>query len=190
MKPPVEAPDIEADQSGRVDPEGVERRRELVAAAADVRRGRRDRDRSSAGRSRSPGLRSSRAASPSPTLTLPARTSACARLRDSTRPRSTSSWSSRTRGAWRSWRSGRGGLTRLSWHSPLHRDSRSRAARRQPAATSERPGRGAQRRRAPRGPGRRGRRASSRSTRRRSATEPWSTNRSPGMPTIRTATSR
>jgi len=44
---------------------------------------------------------------------LPASTSARARLRDSTNPRSTRSWSSRTRG-------GFAGLTPLSWHSALH----------------------------------------------------------------------
>ena len=37
VKPPVDAPDVEADEPGRIDPERVERRRELVAAAADVR---------------------------------------------------------------------------------------------------------------------------------------------------------
>src|SRR6478736_6148537 len=76
---------------------------------------------------RSPGLRSCLAASPSPTLTLPARTSACARLRVSTRPRSTSSWSSRTR--WTRGLAVDAALTRLSWHSALHPDSRPRRAR-------------------------------------------------------------
>ena len=73
------------------------------------------------GSTRSPGLRSRRAASPSPTRTLPASTSACARVRVSTRPRSTRSWSSRTRG-----RLAVAGLTRLSWHSGLHRGSTGR----------------------------------------------------------------
>ena len=82
--------DVERDEPGRVDLEGVERGRELVTAAADVGVGRDDGD-GVAASSRSPGFRSWRAASPSPTLTLPASTSAWARLRDSTRPRSTSS---------------------------------------------------------------------------------------------------
>ena len=42
MKPPVEAPDVERDAAGGVDLERVERGRELVAAAADVRRRFRD----------------------------------------------------------------------------------------------------------------------------------------------------
>ena len=66
----------------------------------------------SAGRRGRPACGRARAASPSPTRTLPARTSAWARLRVSTRPRSTSSWSSRiARAAFAV------GLTRLSWHS-------------------------------------------------------------------------
>ena len=88
--------DVEADAARRVDLERIERGGQLVAAAADVRLGADDRERR-VGSTRSPGLRSCRAASPSPTRTLPASTSACARVRDSTRPRSTSSWSSRTR---------------------------------------------------------------------------------------------
>ena len=94
--------DVEARPSRRVDLERVERRRELVAAAADVRLAAPSTATVVAASIRSPGLRSRRAASPSPTRTLPASTSACARLRVSARPRSTSSWSSRTRGAWRS----------------------------------------------------------------------------------------
>ena len=87
------------------------------------------------------------------------------------------------------WRSGGrvvgAGLTRLSWHSPLHRGLTARrtasacgdlGARRASHAASSRASRTWAAR-----PG-----ASSRSTRRRSATEPWSTNRSPGMPRIRT----
>ena len=118
MKPPVEAPTSSADQPARVDLERVERRRQLVAAAADVRLRLGHADGVSAA-TRSPGLRSCRAASPSPTLTAPASTSACARLRVSTSPRSTSSWSSRTRWTLRRcrWR----GLIRLSWHTRLHR---------------------------------------------------------------------
>ena len=42
MKPPVEAPDVEADAARRIDPERVERRGELVAAPAHVRLGRLD----------------------------------------------------------------------------------------------------------------------------------------------------
>ena len=138
---------------------------------------------------RSPALRSRRAASPSPTLTLPASTSAWAFARVSARPRSTRSWSRRRRADFPV--DVEVGLTRLSWHSPLHRGSPSGSAatpplraRRQvspaprPIATSvsrtwaARPG------------------ASSRSIRRRSVTEPWSTNRPPGMPMILTRTSR
>ena len=45
MKPPVDAPTSSADAARRVDLEGVERGRELVPAAADVRLGRHDRER-------------------------------------------------------------------------------------------------------------------------------------------------
>src|SRR4029079_9580208 len=68
---------------------------------------------------RSPGLWSRRAASPSPTRTLPARIRAWARVRDAARPPSTRSWSRRTRVAL----PGREQLTActdLSWHSPMH----------------------------------------------------------------------
>jgi hypothetical protein len=68
-------------------------------------------------------------------------------------------------------------------------DRRSIRAPRQPAVTSERPGVARNVSSASRtwaaNPA-----ESSRSTRRRSATDPWSTNRSPGIPTIRTGTSR
>ena len=44
MKPPVEAPTSSAVMPARIDPERVEGRRELVAAAADIRLGRLDSD--------------------------------------------------------------------------------------------------------------------------------------------------
>ena len=56
MKPPVDAPDVQADQARGIDLERVERGGELVAAAADVRLALRDRDGRVAGSSRSPGL--------------------------------------------------------------------------------------------------------------------------------------
>ena len=90
--------DVEADAARRVDLERIEGGGQLVAAARDVRLPLDDGRRGVAGSRRSPGLRSRRAPSPSPTRTLPASTSACARVRVSTRPRSTRSWSSRTRG--------------------------------------------------------------------------------------------
>src|SRR4051794_16909194 len=61
---------------------------------------------------RSPALMSWRAASPSPTRTFPARTSDCARDRVGASPRSTRSWSRRTR-------LGDGAGMTLSWHTPL-----------------------------------------------------------------------
>ena len=71
-------PDVEAARPAGSIAERVERGRELVAAAADVRLRLLDRDRRPPASTRSPGLRSSRAASPSPTRTLPARMSAWA----------------------------------------------------------------------------------------------------------------
>ena len=116
VKPPVEAPTSSAIEAGRVDLERVERRRELVAAAAHVRLGFRRRQSGRRPRSGRPACGRSRAASPSPTRTLPARTNACARLRDSTRPRSTSNWSSRHAAAWR--RRDRSGRRRRT-HPPI-----------------------------------------------------------------------
>ena len=174
MKPPVDAPTSRATR-----PPGRSRTHRARRRACGRRGSRTDRAArpliGTSGASRSPGLRSPRAASPSPTLTAPARTSAWARLRDSASPRSTSSWSSRMRGGLRV----DAGLTRLSWHSPLHAN----VSGRQPAATSERPGVARSVSSASRTwPARPG--ASRRRTRRRSATDPWSTNRSPGMPRI------
>ena len=71
----------------------------------------------------SPGLRSRRAASPSPTRTLPASTRAWPLLRVSASPRSTSSSSSRTR-VFRPTVD----RTTVSWHSPLHAASLGGAA--------------------------------------------------------------
>src|SRR4029079_17020211 len=73
--------------------------------------------------SRSPAFRSERAASPSPTRTLPARMSAWALVLGSARARSTRSWSRRCRDALpRAFRVAVA-LTPVSWHSPLHRGS-------------------------------------------------------------------
>ena len=109
---------VEADRPRRIDPERVERRGELVTAAADVRIRLHDLM-ASVPSTRSPAFRSIRAASPSPTRTLPARISAWALARVSARPRSTRSWSRR----WRADRSAVARLTRLSWHSRLHHGS-------------------------------------------------------------------
>ena len=70
MKPPVEAPTSRHDQPGRVDLERVERGRELVAAAADVRVAAAATATGVSAASRSPGLRSRarRVALPHPDL--------------------------------------------------------------------------------------------------------------------------
>src|SRR5207245_5160 len=69
------------------------------------------------GSTRSPALRSDRAPSPAPTRTRPASRRAWARVRVEASPRSTRSWSRRTRPVRVTV-----GLTRLSWHRALHAD--------------------------------------------------------------------
>src|SRR5579862_1004270 len=69
----------------------------------------------SSGSTRSPGLRSRRAPSPPPTRTRPPMSRAWARERDSARPRSTRSWSSRIRAALAVGRA----VTGRWWHRPI-----------------------------------------------------------------------
>ena len=116
VKPPVEAPTSSATRPAGIHAERVERREQLVRAAADPRRP----PATSIGTSiatRSPLLRSRRAPSPSPTRTWPASSSAWARARVSASPRSTRSWSRRIR------RAVVVGM-RLSWHRRLTADVR------------------------------------------------------------------
>ena len=88
VNPPVEAPMSSASRAGDVDAEGVERVRELEAAAADLRM---------IGDGRASRRRRRRRCVPAfatgwpLTRTCPARISARARSRDAARPRSTSS---------------------------------------------------------------------------------------------------
>ncbi len=156
---------------------------------------------------RSPGFRSTRAASPDPTRTRPPSSSAWARLRDPATPRSTSSSSRRTRGA-------RRGRVEPVGSEPRRRvvDTSSGAhpaiMPRVTALRRTRPRHGPQASDgveavSPGAPAGRARRSASvsrtcpripavsrRVSARRSPTDPWSTNRSPGIPTIRRATSR
>ena len=181
--------DVEADEPGRVDRERVEGRRELVPAPAHVRLGFRDRDRR-IGREQVARLSiaAGRVALPHPDLAgQDERLRARSRLDQATLDQQLiQPLAGRLDGR---------------AHPPIVAQpaapglTRQRAVAgrwdvgRQPAATSERPGSARIAARVSRtwsaSPG-----ASSRRTRRRSATEPWSTNRSPGIPTIRTATSR
>ena len=126
MKPPVDAPTSRQTRPAGIDPERVERRRELVAAAADVRL--RARRRSIATRRRRRGRPAcGRAARRRPPRPGPGRRgSAPGPARASRRGRA-------RRGAGRGAAdAGRGvrrrvALTRLSWHSRLHRGSPAQA---------------------------------------------------------------
>ena len=110
--------DVEADEAGRVDPEGVQRGGQLVAAPGDVRLGASDRDRGVRGRRGRRPCGPARAASPSPTRTWPAITSACARVRDLDEAALDEELVEAD-----PCRAGRAlvRVTRLSCHSPLHR---------------------------------------------------------------------
>ncbi len=126
MKPPVEAP-----TSRQIRPAGSIANASSAAASLCPPRETYGSGASTAstteGSTRSPDLRSRRARSPSPTRTRPARTRACARVRDSARPRSTSSWSSRRRAGRPAWIVS--ALTALSWHSPPSADRAPAASR-------------------------------------------------------------
>ena len=121
VKPPVEAP-RRGRQPRRVDPERVERGRELVTAAADVRvllrEAHRERRLDEIARLPVQPARRRRR----PTRTLPARISAWARARVSARPRSTRSWSSRWRGGVR-WSRGSPGYRGTAAFAAAHRRS-------------------------------------------------------------------
>ena len=97
MKPPVEAPTSRQTRPAGSIPNASSAAASLWPPRLTYGSGCDDRDRDVRRRRGRPACGRSRAASPSPTRTLPARTSAWARLRDSASPRSTSSWSSRMR---------------------------------------------------------------------------------------------
>ena len=98
MKPPVEAP-----TSRQVRPAGstpkASRAPSSFSPPRETKRGGISTAMSTSASTRSPGRRSRRAASPLPTRMRPASSMAWARLRVSTRPRVTTSWSRRTRRA-------------------------------------------------------------------------------------------
>ena len=88
--------DVQADPPDRVDPEGIERSGQLLAAARDVRRGWSMRSSGRLGSTRSPGFRSRRAPSPVPTRTRRPAGGPGPASASRPSPRSTRSWSRRT----------------------------------------------------------------------------------------------
>ena len=177
---------VERRQAGRIDLEGVERRGQLVAAAADVRLGRRDGHR----RARIDEIARLAVVPGGIALPHPDLAGQHERLRPAARLDQAALDEQLVEAD--ALDPGLGG--RRGAHPPIVAQRAApgltvAADRRQPAATSERPGVARSVSTASRTWAARPS-ASSRSRCRRSATEPWSTNRSPGIPRMRTASSR